>query len=288
MFVCGVRCSHRYQDYDYSEYLGKDYKQNMKSIKKVSTIICNHVSWIDTQCLYQYFQLAFTLDIGFKKAPLMANLGNVVDSIYLPRGGTEEKRMAALNAIKDRQDLIESTGEYTTLLVFPEGGTTNGSGLIKFKKGAFYAEKTVKPVMMRYNLDGMVSVAYDVIEVLPLAILQLSWSCMSCEILELPDFQPNDYLFTQHADKGAERWEVFAWATRDVMSKAGGFSLCDIPLREKVIYEGYMQMNKKYSSPYGDNKEEKKEGAATDIEKIEGHQSPAEGDNFITEEKLIK
>jgi 1-acyl-sn-glycerol-3-phosphate acyltransferase len=110
--------------------LGKGYKETMKPIKKVSTIISNHVSWIDTQVLYQYFKLAFTLDIGFKKAPLMSNLGNVVDSIYVPRGGTEEKRLAALNAIKDRQDLIESTGEYTTLLVFPEGGTTNGSGLI--------------------------------------------------------------------------------------------------------------------------------------------------------------
>jgi hypothetical protein len=52
--------------------------------------------------LYKYFRMAFTLDIGFKKAPLMSNLGNVVDSIYLPRGGTEEKRQAALNSIKDR------------------------------------------------------------------------------------------------------------------------------------------------------------------------------------------
>lgn len=91
--------------------------------------------------------MAFSLDIGFKKAPLMGNLGNVVDSIYLPRGGTDEKRAAALKAIEDRQELIEQTGDYTTLLVFPEGGTTNGSGLIKFKKGAFFAEKSVMPVL---------------------------------------------------------------------------------------------------------------------------------------------
>jgi 1-acyl-sn-glycerol-3-phosphate acyltransferase len=98
-------------------------------------------------------------------------LANIIDSIYLPRGSSEEKRQAALAAIKDRQDLIESTGEYTTLLIFPEGGTTNGSGLIKFKKGAFFAEKTVRPVMMKYNLTGTVSPAYDTIELLPLAIL---------------------------------------------------------------------------------------------------------------------
>jgi hypothetical protein len=102
MLITGVCCTHRVMDYDYTEYLGENYKAQQKPIKKVSTIICNHVSWSDTQCLYQYFKLAFTLDIGFKKAPLMSNLGNIVDSIYLPRGGTDEKRLAALNAIKDR------------------------------------------------------------------------------------------------------------------------------------------------------------------------------------------
>jgi len=56
-------------------------------------------------------------------------------------------------------------------LVFPEGGTTNGSGLIKFKKGAFWAEKTVKPVMLKYQLDGSVIPSYDTIPVLPLVIL---------------------------------------------------------------------------------------------------------------------
>ena len=32
--------------------------------------------------------------------------------------------------------------------------------------------------------------------------------------------------------------------------KAGDLKPCDIPLRTKVIYEGYMQMNPKYKSPY--------------------------------------
>jgi hypothetical protein len=144
--------------------------------------------------------------------------------------------------------LIEETGKYTTLLVFPEGGTTNGSGLIKFKKGAFWGEKAVKPVMLKYSLDGSVIPAYDTIPVLPLVILQLSWSCLGCEVIELPEFHPTDHMFEIHADKGKERWEVYAWATRDLMAKAGGFELCDIPLREKVVYEEFMQMNPKYKS----------------------------------------
>jgi hypothetical protein len=52
------------------------------------------------------------------------------------------------------------------------------------------------------------------------------------------------------------------------MAKEGGFSLCDIPLREKVVYEGYMQMNPKYPSPYPESKKEEVPHAATDLEKL--------------------
>ena len=66
----------------------------------------------------------------------------------------------------------------------------------------------------------------------------------------LPDFEPTEYLFETHKDKGSERWEIFAWAAREIMMKAGDLKPCDIPLRTKVIYEGYMQMNPKYKTPF--------------------------------------
>ena len=80
----------------------------------------------------------------------MGNLGDVVDSIYLPRGGTPEKREKAIDTIKQRQELIETTGKYAPLLVFPEGGTTNGSALLKFKQGAFISEKRCRPMLLKY------------------------------------------------------------------------------------------------------------------------------------------
>ena len=73
---------------------------------------------------------------------------------------------------------------------------------------------------------------------------------MTCDIIQLPDFYPTDYLFSQHSSKGSERWEIFAWAAREIMMKAGDFKPTDIPMKEKIVYEGYMQMNPKYKSPY--------------------------------------
>lgn len=171
----------------------------------------------------------------------MGNLGNIVDSIYLPRGTDDTKRAQALEAIKDRQDLIESTGDYTQLLIFPEGATSNGTSLLTFKKGAFIAEKTVTPVVMKFSVNtSAVNPAYDVIELLPLAIMQLSWSCITVDLIQLPDFQPNEFLFEKHANQGAERWNVFAWAVRTVMADIGGFKFSDVPHRTKMVYESYM------------------------------------------------
>lgn len=66
---------------------------------------------------------------------------------------------------------------------------------------------------------GTLSPAYEVIEYLPLAIMQFSllpcW--FYCKVVCLPDFEPNEYLFETHKDKGAHRWEIYAWAIRDIM-----------------------------------------------------------------------
>lgn len=69
----------------------------------------------------------------------------------------------------------------------------------------------------------MVNLAYDVVEMLPLMILQFSWCGYSVELGSMPDFEPNEWLYTNHADKGNENWEIFAWAVRDIMAKTGNF-----------------------------------------------------------------
>eukprot|EP00356_Strombidium_inclinatum_P006211 CAMPEP_0170483336 /NCGR_PEP_ID=MMETSP0208-20121228/3028_1 /TAXON_ID=197538 /ORGANISM="Strombidium inclinatum, Strain S3" /LENGTH=59 /DNA_ID=CAMNT_0010756331 /DNA_START=657 /DNA_END=836 /DNA_ORIENTATION=- len=57
--------------------------------------------------LYQFFNMAFTVDIGFKKVPVMGKLAELVDTIFIPRGSTEEKRQQIINQIVERQTLIE-------------------------------------------------------------------------------------------------------------------------------------------------------------------------------------
>ena len=76
-------------------------------------------------------------------------------------------------------------------------------------------------MILKYQLNGSVHAAYDIIELLVLAILQMSWSCATVKLLTLPDFEPTPYLFATHSDKGEHRWEIYAWALREAMMKYG-------------------------------------------------------------------
>ena len=72
---------------------------------------------------------------------------------------------------------------------------------------------------------------------------------MSTKVHVMPDFQPNEYLFETHADKGADRWEIYAWAVRDAMAKVGRLNTSDMPLKIKIQYEKHMQMQEGAQDP---------------------------------------
>jgi len=73
-----------------------------------------------------------------------------------------------------------------------------------------------------------------------LTLMNLSWGSSHEEILILPVFKPNDWLFENHKDKGNSKWEIFAWAVRDAMCQASGLKPHDQPVREKLAYMNYM------------------------------------------------
>lgn len=121
--------------------------------------------------------------------------------IMIARGGSEDERNQIVEQIKERQRIIEEEGEYPPVVIFAEGGTSNGRYLLQFKRGAFAGLHAVKPVIIRYSY-GIFSPSYDVGPFFALLFMTLCLNCDSkCELIELPLFVPNDYLFRTHADK---------------------------------------------------------------------------------------
>ena len=96
---------------------------------------------------------------------------------------------------------IETTGDYPPIVVFPEGGTSNGKYLITFKKGAFYGLRAVQPIVLKYEWEHF-SPAYDLLPISVTLIMSLSFPWYTCTMKILPPMLPNEYLYKEHENKG--------------------------------------------------------------------------------------
>jgi 1-acyl-sn-glycerol-3-phosphate acyltransferase len=112
---------------------------------KVSTIVCNHTGL--SECLNLVLSPlfpAFTPKAELKNVPFIGTFARGFQSIFVNRAGTEEERNALVKTIMKRQIEIEDGGKnYSPILIFAEGTTTNGSALLPFKRGAFQAMRTI-------------------------------------------------------------------------------------------------------------------------------------------------
>ena len=105
---------------------------------------------------------------------------------------------------------------------------------MQFKRGAFAGEHTITPQYLKYR-ECMVYSAFEVVEQGLIMLLNLCWiPGFVCEVGVLPTMFPTDYLYETHSDKGKDKWEIYAWAVREVIMKAGGFKSYDIKNANKL------------------------------------------------------
>lgn len=128
-------------------------------------------------------------------------------------------------------------GNYSQLTVFPEGFTTNNTHLIPFKKGAFVSELPVQPLVFKYGgFPGKPSM--DCLDMLDNVLLTCFANLVQWQTrYVLPPVIPNEFMFEKFKNKGKDRAYVYAWVTRDIMSKASGLPTDDeITLERKEDY----------------------------------------------------
>jgi hypothetical protein len=130
------------------------------------------------------------------------------------------------------------------LIVFAEGGTTNGTHLIKFKKGAFNALKSVSPIITIYK-SWFIDIENCVVNLLAQIILGSSCGFGSVVIQQLPNFEPNEYFWKHHLKEGEEKWEAFARVVRYEMAQVGNMKLSDKEIESKYKYREYIYPNHK-------------------------------------------
>jgi 1-acyl-sn-glycerol-3-phosphate acyltransferase len=74
LFFGGMRTYKKKIDFDYSTYLGTDYKKTTTLPKYLSTYVSNHTSWIDIPILITNLKCAFASKKGLRNTPVFGIL----------------------------------------------------------------------------------------------------------------------------------------------------------------------------------------------------------------------
>lgn len=119
--------------------------------RPLPVVVANHVSLLDA-----FFLLASPLAPGFLikaevlSMPVFGPVARALGCVAVQRASADSRAdaMAQLRAYVARPDA-------PPLVVFPEGTTGNGAGLLRFRKGAFALGLPVQPVAVAYpTADG--------------------------------------------------------------------------------------------------------------------------------------
>lgn len=110
-----------------------------------------------------FFGSAFVSKSSVRGWPGIGKVAELIQCIFIDRVTSDRSTLTeAVKKITDRQ-LEAEQGLFPPLIIYPEGATTNGKSILKFKRGAFAALRPVQPIVMQYWTAGSVSAAQDII-----------------------------------------------------------------------------------------------------------------------------
>jgi len=132
-----------------AEYYNVPAPRSAKNMSITPVLVSNHVCYLDGAILASICRAPRVVAMsGSRKAPVVGKLMEEMDVIFVDRN-RQDSREATLAAIGEH-NVRWKPGD-RPLLIFPEGGTTNGEGLKDFKKGAFAAGMPVRPMLLVYT-----------------------------------------------------------------------------------------------------------------------------------------
>jgi 1-acyl-sn-glycerol-3-phosphate acyltransferase len=219
----------------YRKYLGEDYKPEDHA-DKYTTIIANHISWMDIVYIGSRIAPSFCAKESVQKIPFIGFCTYAMKTIYIDRT-SKENRIQTIKSIEDRQMSVLEGRSFFPVCLYPEGTASNGRTLISFRKGAFYTLTPVKIFIFKIeNRLGYFPLSTGGMSILLHMALSLTFKKNFVSVYELPVFAPNDYLFENFSHLGKDKPEIFAEACRHIMSELGDLPLSQSSFETKLNY----------------------------------------------------
>ena len=218
----------------YKKYLGEDY--SFSPNEKYSLIISNHTGFYDIIMNMAINSCGFMAKDETKDVPLVGIIAKAINCLFVKRE-SESDRERIFTILEQRQIDFYEGKILAPLLLFPEGTTTNGKYILKFKRGAFYNLLPIKPqlILLEDNVDYSVGIGVSSVELN--YFRSLCYCGCKMNLCELPVIKPTEYMWQNYSNLGNERWEIFAEVTRNIMCEIGGLKQSNRTFRDSKYYE---------------------------------------------------
>lgn len=115
-------------------------------------MIANHISWVDIPLIGSQTPVNFLSKAEVASWPVVGPLAAKIGTLFITRGSGDTAQVM--------QSMTERLQRNLSVLVFPEGTTTDGSKVRRFHKKLFKvcdgADVNVCPLLIRYHSDSAV------------------------------------------------------------------------------------------------------------------------------------
>jgi 1-acyl-sn-glycerol-3-phosphate acyltransferase len=127
--------------------------QQGEKVRRGAFLLANHVSWLDIPVLAGATGTAFVGHDGLAAMPLLKTLCQMNDTVFVAR----HDRASVAHQVEAVRTALSETG---ALAIFPEGTTSDGTGLLPFKSALLSAFEplptgiAVQPVLLDYGPEA--------------------------------------------------------------------------------------------------------------------------------------
>ncbi|XP_018445643.1 lysophospholipid acyltransferase LPEAT1 isoform X2 [Raphanus sativus] len=195
--------------------------------ERPGVIVSNHVSYLDILYHMSASFPSFVAKRSVGKLPLVGLISKCLGCVFVQREAKSPDFKGVSGTVNERVREAHRNKSAPTIMLFPEGTTTNGDYLLQFKTGAFLAGTPVLPVILKYPYERF-SVAWDTISGARHIIFLLCQFVNHLEVIRLPVYYPSQ--------EEKDNPKLYASNVRRLMATKGNLILSDLGLGDKRIY----------------------------------------------------
>lgn len=195
-------------------------------------IITNHYSWLDIFYLISSkYCPSYLSKKDVIKYPLIGKIAIGLQSLFVERENRAEKDQI-LTLIEERCSKILNGENYPSILIFPEGTTTNGQYLISFKKGAFVHINPIQIICLKYE-ERNFALSYDGIGDIYCFVFTF---CQFWNKLTVTEFDVFDPTYLKLNKNSEDDWMIYMKKVKEVMLKCLGAQNSEAGFNDKKEY----------------------------------------------------